>query len=73
MKTPNAKGLFTTVYDRFGIAMSEHKSLIAACDYYGVKYKTVKDFKRRNPNETAYPVWAKKYTQLKYTIHWGKK
>ena len=73
MKTKGAIGIMTSVYDRLGKLMSIHCSMLDACESYGVKYKTVKDFKRRNPDETAYPVWTKKYTQLKYTIHWGKK
>ena len=72
MKTKDAKGLYTEVYDRFGRIMSSHKSLREACDYYGVKVGTVQSFKRLHPKETAYPVWAVKFTELKYTIHWRK-
>lgn len=72
MKTPNAKGILTKVFDKDFELLSMHKSMIEACKEYKVCYKTLKDFKRRNPTEKAYTVWRKKYTQIKYVIMWGK-
>ena len=71
MKTPNAKGLLTKVFDGNRKLLSTHKSMIKACKEYKVKYKSLKDHKYRHPEEKEYKVWLIKYTKIKYIITWG--
>ena len=71
MKTPNAKGIETTVLDGNRKPLSTHKSMIKACKEYKISYKTLKDHKYRHPEEKEYKVWLKRYTKIKYIIMWG--
>lgn len=68
MKTPNAKGILTKVFDSDFELCSMHESLIEACKDYGIRYKSLLSHRYRYPKEKAYTVYQN--NKIKYILMW---